>query len=554
MIHSLWISALRPSWHISASLTAIVVWGAAAADQDSMERGRQLYLKHCLICHQFSGQGIPSVYPPLAKSDFLLENKESSIRTVVEGLSGEIMVSGKRYAGSMPPVLIDDEEVAAVLTYTRNSWGNSAEAITAEEVKTARAKTPFRTFERLKAANNFPPLPEPPEGFTLREVARMPSNPLRIVSDGQGSTLYVLTGNNGDVWRVDPQVGYLRQILWGERYLERRPGDMGDPSILVGMAMDRERRLYIASNQQNNSNRPVQNIVTVYRTTSFRGGDPDNPKVWFQTNYPGNAAYLHGLEHIAFGPDGYLYAANGSRTDGGQAGSDTNYFMGGETEITAAMWRIDPRAEKPTLEVFARGLRNAYGFCWNDQGELFEVENGPDAHAPEELNLIEEGKHYGFPYRFADWTNKAYAHTPDPPAGIEFTLPIPNVGPDGGYNGRPIYSFDPHSSPGGIVFLGDDFPEGWRGTFLMTRYGNFIRQPKQDAGFDILKIKLGKKSAGKYEAEVRTLLAPLGRPNDIHISGRGRIYISEYSRGTNSRASYTLPGRILELAAKPPRP
>jgi glucose/arabinose dehydrogenase/mono/diheme cytochrome c family protein len=545
-------SALR--WREGVLAVLLANPGALCADEPQTERGRQLYIKHCFICHQFSGQGIPGVYPPLAKSDFLLEQKEPAIRAVVEGLSGEIIVNGKRYASAMPPVLIDDQDVADVLNYARNSWGNSAETISVENVQAVRAKTAFRTFERLRAANTFPPLPAAPEGFTLREVARMPSNPLRIASDGEGKLLYLLTGNNGDVWRLDPHNGYLRQVLWGERYLERRPGDMGGPVILVGMTMDKERRLYIASNQQNNSTRPVQNLVTIYRTTGFRGGDPVDPKPWFQTNYPGNSAYLHGLEHIAFGPDGYLYAANGARTDAAQPGTDTNYFMGGETEITACLWRIDPNVATPTLEVFARGLRNAYGFCWNDKGELFEVENGPDAHAPEELNLIEKGKHYGFPYRFGDWTHKAYAHTPDPPPGLEFTLPIPNVGPDGGYDGKPIYSFDPHSSPGGIVFLGDDFPDGWRGTFLMTRYGNFIRQPKKDAGFDLLKIKLRKNSAGQHEAEVRTVLAPLARPNDVHVSGRGKIYLSEYSRGTNSAASYTLPGRILELAVKPSAP
>jgi glucose/arabinose dehydrogenase len=113
-----------------------------------------------------------------------------------------------------------------------------------------------------------------------------------------------------------------------------------------------------------------------------------------------------------------------------------------------------------------------------------------------------------------------------------------------------LYSFDPHSGPGGIVFLGDDFPEGWRGTFLLTRFGNFIRTPRDNVGFDILQAKLSKNSEGKYEAKIHTVLAPLGRPIDLHVSGRGKVYICEYSRPTNSRDSYSLPGRILELAVK----
>jgi len=291
--------------------------------------------------------------------------------------------------------------------------------------------------------------------------------------------------------------------------------------------------------------------VTIYRTTSVTNGDPTDPTPWFQTNYPGNAAYVHGLENIALGPDGYLYAGNGARTDGGLTSSDPNWYGGGETPITSSIWRIDPKAEKPTLEVYARGVRNAYGFCWNDRGEMFATENGPDADAPEELNQIEQGRHYGFPYTFANWTKKAYPETPDAPPGLKFTLPIANLGPDGGFAGESIYTFDPHSGPGGIVFLGDDFPEGFRGTFLLNRFGNFIKTPKDNVGFDVLRAKLSRNSAGAYEARIHTILAPLGRPIDVHLSGRGRIYILEYSRPTTSGASYALPGRILELAVKP---
>lgn len=517
-----------------------------------LPRGRELYLKNCFVCHQLNGQGTPGVFPPLAKSDYLLD-RELAIRALCEGLSSEIVVNGRRYAGAMPPALLDDSEVADVLTYVLNSWDNAGGEIAANEVKTVRAKTAFPTLERLQRASIYPPLPSPPDGFTLREVIRLPQKGVRLASDGEGKVLYVLT-ETGNVWRLDPANGQIRQMLWGKRYLEKRPGDLGGPLFVLGLTMDKQKRLYIASNQQNDSTWPAQNIVTIYRTTSFLDGEPADPKPWFQTNYPGNAAYIHGVEHIAFGPDGFLYVGNGARTDAGQTSSDTRWFGGGETPITSSIWRLAADAEKPTLEIFARGIRNAYGFCWNDKGEMFATENGPDADAPEELNLIERGKHYGFPYTFSNWTKKAYGHTPDPPPGLEFTLPIPNLGPDGGYNGTALYSFDPHSGPGGIVFLGDDFPEGFRGTFLLTRFGNFIRTPKDNVGFDVLQAKLSRNAEGKYEARIYTLLAPLGRPIDIHLSGQGKVYICEYSRPTNSRASYSLPGRILELSVKGTHP
>jgi glucose/arabinose dehydrogenase len=290
--------------------------------------------------------------------------------------------------------------------------------------------------------------------------------------------------------------------------------------------------------------------VTIYRTTKTVDGLPAEPKVWFQTSYPGNSGYVHGLEHIAFGPDGMLYANSGARTDAAQTGPGGRWFGGGETPVTASIWQINPRSEPPTMEVYARGIRNAAGFCWNDRGEMFATENGPTAHAPEELNLIERGRHYGFPYTFGDLgAKKVYPHTQDAPAGLELTLPIPNLGPAAGFEGKPCYTFDAHSSPAGIVFLGDDFPDGYRGTFVLARFGNMEKLPR-DAGFDVLHATLSRDATGKYQAHTRTLLTPLGRPIDVHLGPGGKIFVLEYSRATDNTMSYALPGRVLELAVK----
>ena len=266
----------------------------------------------------------------------------------------------------------------------------------------------------------------------------MPNHGVRMASDGQGKVIYVLC-ENGDVWRLEPAAGQLRQILWAKHYLDHQPGDTDAPLFVLGMAMDKQGRLYIASNQPNHAKPPFQNRVTIYRTTSVSDGDPAEPKPWFETSYAGNSAFVHGMEEIAFGPDGFLYAGNGARTDANQSSDDTNYYQGGEIAVTSSVWRLDPKADKPEFEIFARGIRNSYGFCWNDQGEMFATENGPDADAPEELNLIERGRHYGFPYQFSNWTKKAYPHSPDPPPGLEMTLPIANLGPDGGFDGTPLY-------------------------------------------------------------------------------------------------------------------
>ena len=108
-----------------------------------IEQGKQVYLQTCFVCHQPNGLGLPDQIPPLAKSDYLMANKERSIRGVLFGQSGEMVVNGKKYDGIMIPLnYLTDEQVANVLTYVRNSWGNSGEAVTVGEVSRIRKEAP----------------------------------------------------------------------------------------------------------------------------------------------------------------------------------------------------------------------------------------------------------------------------------------------------------------------------------------------------------------------------------------------------------------------------
>jgi nitrite reductase (NO-forming) len=103
-------------------------------------RGKAVYQGICSTCHQAEGQGLAGVFPPLAKSDFMMSDKPRSIRTVLEGLSGPITVNGAAYDNVMPPLPhLTDHEIADVLTYARNSFGNQGEPVTDEEVAAVRA-------------------------------------------------------------------------------------------------------------------------------------------------------------------------------------------------------------------------------------------------------------------------------------------------------------------------------------------------------------------------------------------------------------------------------
>ncbi|MEL1253010.1 copper-containing nitrite reductase [Flavobacterium sp. DGU38] len=107
---------------------------------EQIKSGKELYGRTCFACHQPSGQGIPNAFPPLAKSDFLNANPDRAISAVLHGLSGEITVNGKKFNNVMTSQHLSDEEVADVLTYVYNSWGNNKTVITPAKVKAVRAK------------------------------------------------------------------------------------------------------------------------------------------------------------------------------------------------------------------------------------------------------------------------------------------------------------------------------------------------------------------------------------------------------------------------------
>ena len=114
---------------------------APAGIQASIARGNALYMRTCIACHQKDGGGVPRMNPPLIKTSYVLGDKTRLINIVLKGLNERIEIEDEEYSNPMPPQpQLTDEEVADVLTFVRNSFGNKASAVTPAEVKATRAK------------------------------------------------------------------------------------------------------------------------------------------------------------------------------------------------------------------------------------------------------------------------------------------------------------------------------------------------------------------------------------------------------------------------------
>lgn len=131
---------------VSAKPVAVAAQAAAQGTltlEQQVAAGGALFNGTCSVCHQSNGEGLPDVFPPLAKSDFLLADRKRAIGVVINGLTGPVTVNGRSFNSVMPPMSqLNDDEVANILTYVLNSWGNSGGHVSIQEVAQVRATTP----------------------------------------------------------------------------------------------------------------------------------------------------------------------------------------------------------------------------------------------------------------------------------------------------------------------------------------------------------------------------------------------------------------------------
>ena len=136
-----------PAVILAAAITVVSVTGCSFLPLgETAGRGRVLYEVSCGACHQPDGEGREGVASPLAGSEWVTGSQERLLRIALDGVRGPIQVKGKHYQLEMPALrhVYGDEDMAAILTYIRRAWGNSASEITAGFVGKVRVETAQR--------------------------------------------------------------------------------------------------------------------------------------------------------------------------------------------------------------------------------------------------------------------------------------------------------------------------------------------------------------------------------------------------------------------------
>ena len=128
---------------ISLIIPGIFLLSGFVPDQtlgESIKRGKEVYTLYCQSCHMEDGKGTPDINPPVAKADYVKKPAKTLIGVVLDGQSGEVVINGKKYNAIMAPQpYLTDEQIADVLNYIRNSWGNKISGtITPAAVKALR--------------------------------------------------------------------------------------------------------------------------------------------------------------------------------------------------------------------------------------------------------------------------------------------------------------------------------------------------------------------------------------------------------------------------------
>lgn len=436
----------------------------------------------------------------------------------------------------------------------------------------------------------------------LRAITDSPSQSVKIAFNPTDSLLYVIR-QEGQIVSVD--------IESGSKSTVQTSSDHG-LSDVQGLDISSEGEIYIVGNQRDEEN--YTNTGVVMKATKNNGSWSWVTVAETEPWPISNTDFDHVMNELVVGPEGdYLYVNSGSRTDHGeeQAVWPSDNPWGGDDDIpeeglypgtrevplTSAIFKIPADAEDLLLEndstflhsngyVFADGTRNSFGLAFDAKGRLFSADNAGERDDPGEFNWLQEGKHYGFPWRIGgNNTPQQYddynpdedpllstesrdaifnndPNFPEKPDSLTLTEPILNYGPDADIyrdstsgdlfdaseQDTAIASFTAHRSASGLVFDNDSvFAGDYNGDAFMLAFtgGNdqsFLLRVMNDPGEDLSHIELTK-SGDTFEMSMTTVAEGFLNPIDAEIVGN-KIYVLEFR---NSWLNTNLSTKIWEV-------
>ncbi|MFK7800237.1 MAG: sorbosone dehydrogenase family protein [Anaerolineae bacterium] len=403
----------------------------------------------------------------------------------------------------------------------------------------------------------------------------------KLTEIGGGGIKLALNPNTRFLYFLRPGEGIFQITLGGSTVTTKKivPIEKITPDgWIAGMKFGPDGTLYAVVNRRPNESETMTQ-ASIYKGTISNAGDSTWETLATTDPYPAsNTNFDHLFNGITISPDNqWVYLNSGSRTDHGEVEDTEGEFPNlREVPLTSAILRIPadgvdliiPNDEAALNELgylYADGTRNAYDLEFAPNGDLFGIDNGPDADYSEEINWIREGHHYGFPWRFGDQDNPqqfadydpsqdkrldedfvavqmgTYQNDPDfPPPPQEFTDPIINLGPAATQykddNGRPqigetLSTLTAHRSPLGLVFLNDAELPDWLASsadelsLFVVSWGAAAGD-LSDQGNDLLHMKLTK-NGDNYEAVTSQIATEFRRPIDAVII-ENRLYVLEW--------------------------
>ena len=397
-------------------------------------------------------------------------------------------------------------------------------------------------------------LAELPEGFARRSLAFGVGGLAKMAQSPINKDLYVIKNDgNATLYRVDLDGENLTQSIVANMRNLGLEFDNG----AEGLTFDANGNIYAVSHEGDIIKGTYNPQTEGFAWSTFLDLPEDQVGGW------------HGVNGSAIDNDaGHYYLCSGTTKN---EKSQPSWWIFSNLEGRVLRFSLDPALTPAqrlaTVETFAPGIRNTFGITFRVDGKLFGVDNSPDPQfncdAADEFNLLEAGKHYGWPYNYgSDLSGNDDSFgtqcTIDPPGPLTNGPSLANFGPDGrpasgqpGYvDGGVYYGVHPHSSPDGITFYEPctmdpsaiTFPPEFHGRAFVARFGA--------TGNDVLSMRLAPDDTGYV---CNRFLSGLSNAIDVLAGHNGRLYVLEYGSGSNlHEIRYTLAGPCADSAIVKP--